>query len=456
MTKRNMPHILIVDDDHSVCFSISLLLKRAGMLSSSVHHARDLEHTIQQDQPDLVLLDMNFTIDTSGKQGLKALDRIREFQPDLPIILMTGWATVDLAVQGMKKGARDFIAKPWDNQQLLQSIRTILSLSGKNKTDISSDTPTDFNRIIGSKNSLRGLIEKAQRVSKTEASVLILGESGTGKELLAEAIHQDSQRANAPFVRVNMGGIPSALFESEMFGHKKGAFTDASTDRVGRFTMANGGTIFLDEIGDLPLASQVKLLRVLQEKTFEPLGSSKTEKVDVRVISATNKNLEAMVAEGTFREDLYYRINLIALELPPLRQRKGDIPLLVRDILQRMAANYDMQLVQVDESAINWLQRQHFPGNIRQLKNVVERAVLLSGKTALKLEDFRPHYQEFDTSAEVLPKVGSLSLEELEIKMIRKALDFHQNNISLTAKSLGLTRSTLYRRLQKYQIPYDD
>lgn len=451
-----MPHILIVDDDQSVCFSIRLLLKRAGMSSSAIHNARSLEATIEKEQPDLILLDMNFTIDTSGKQGLKALDLIRSVQPALPVILMTGWATVDLAVKGMKRGAKDFIAKPWDNKQLLDSIRTILSLTGKNQDQISSQEVTDFDRIIGSKNSLKNLVEKARRVSKTEASVLILGESGTGKELLAEAIHQDSLRTNKPFVRVNMGGIPASLFESEMFGHKKGAFTDASTDRVGRFAMANGGTIFLDEIGDLPLENQVKLLRVLQEKTFEPLGSSKTEKVDVRVISATNKNLEAMVAAGAFREDLYYRINLISLELPPLRQRIGDIPLLVRDILQRMATNYGIDSVEVNESAVNWLQRQKLPGNIRQLKNLVERAVLLSGTFELKLKDLRPYYQEFNESSETLPQVGSLSLEEMEIKMIKKTLAFHENNISLTAKSLGLTRSALYRRLQKYQIPYVD
>lgn len=451
-----MPHILIVDDDQSVCFSIRLLLKRAGMSSSAIHNARSLEATIEKEQPDLILLDMNFTIDTSGKQGLKALDLIRSVQPALPVILMTGWATVDLAVKGMKRGAKDFIAKPWDNKQLLDSIRTILSLTRKTQDLISSQEVTDFDRIIGSKNSLKNLVEKARRVSKTEASVLILGESGTGKELLAEAIHQDSLRTNKPFVRVNMGGIPASLFESEMFGHKKGAFTDASTDRVGRFAMANGGTIFLDEIGDLPLENQVKLLRVLQEKTFEPLGSSKTEKVDVRVISATNKNLEAMVAAGAFREDLYYRINLISLELPPLRQRIGDIPLLVRDILQRMATNYGIDSVEVNESAVNWLQRQKLPGNIRQLKNLVERAVLLSGTFELKLKDLRPYYQEFNESSETLPQVGSLSLEEMEIKMIKKTLAFHENNISLTAKSLGLTRSALYRRLQKYQIPYVD
>ncbi|HKK77569.1 MAG TPA: sigma-54 dependent transcriptional regulator [Saprospiraceae bacterium] len=450
-----MPHILIVDDDRSVCYSIRLLLKRAGMSTAIVHNARDLEQTIEEEQPDLVLLDMNFTIETSGDQGLKALDRIRTFRPALPVILMTGWATVDLAVRGMKKGAKDFVAKPWDNKQLLSSIRTILSLTGKNEASPDAPAISNFDRIIGSKNSLKNLVEKARRIAPTDASVLILGESGTGKELMAEAIHQGSQRADAPFVRVNMGGIPASLFESEMFGHKKGAFTDASADRDGRFKMADGGTIFLDEIGDLPMESQVKLLRILQEKTFEPLGSSRTERVDVRVISATNKNLEKMVAEGIFREDLYYRINLITIELPPLRDRKGDIPLLIQDMLQRMASNYGLVSTSVDEAAINWLQRQHFSGNIRQLKNLVERSVLLSGKSNLSLEDFRPHYQDFDTPADRLPKVGSLSLEEMEVRMIQKALEYHQYNISATSKSLGLTRSALYRRLQKYQIPHE-
>ena len=450
-----MPHILIVDDDRSVCYSIRLLLKRAGMSTAIVHNARDLEQTIEEEQPDLVLLDMNFTIETSGDQGLKALDRIRTFRPALPVILMTGWATVDLAVRGMKKGAKDFVAKPWDNKQLLSSIRTILSLTGKNEASPDAPAISNFDRIIGSKNSLKNLVEKARRIAPTDASVLILGESGTGKELMAEAIHQGSQRADAPFVRVNMGGIPASLFESEMFGHKKGAFTDASADRDGRFKMADGGPIFLDEIGDLPMESQVKLLRILQEKTFEPLGSSRTERVDVRVISATNKNLEKMVAEGIFREDLYYRINLITIELPPLRDRKGDIPLLIQDMLQRMASNYGLVSTSVDEAAINWLQRQHFSGNIRQLKNLVERSVLLSGKSNLSLEDFRPHYQDFDTPADRLPKVGSLSLEEMEVRMIQKALEYHQYNISATSKSLGLTRSALYRRLQKYQIPHE-
>ncbi|GAB5554522.1 MAG: sigma-54 dependent transcriptional regulator [Saprospiraceae bacterium] len=450
-----MQKILIIDDDHSVCFSISLLLKRAGFATAFIHNPKGLNQAIQREQPDLILLDMNFTIDTSGKQGLKALDQIRTIDQQVPIILMTGWATVELAVKGMKKGATDFIAKPWDNKQLLNTVRTILTLKAPQQSTVDTGM-TDFDRIIGSKHSLKKLMETARRISQTDASVLILGESGTGKELLAEAIHQESQRSNQPFIRVNMGGIPVNLFESEMFGHKKGAFTDASTDREGRFAAADGGTIFLDEIGDLPLESQVKLLRVLQEQTFEPVGSSKPQKVNVRVISATNKNLEAMVTSGEFREDLYYRINLIKLELPPLRQRIQDMPILVETFLKKLGQNYGKQGVQIDESAVNWMQRQRFPGNIRQLKNLIERTVLMSGKDRLSLSDFKPYYQDFDSQQTDLPEVGTLSIEEMEVQMIRKALDFHQKNISLTAKSLGLTRSALYRRLQKYQIPYDD
>ncbi len=450
-----MQKILIIDDDQTVCFSISLLLKRAGYKTNFINHPKGLDRTIANDMPDLILLDMNFTIETTGKQGLKTLDLIQKNHPGIPVILMTGWATVQLAVQGMKSGASDFIAKPWDNKQLLSSIRTILDIK-KEKADQDLSQLPDFDRILGQDPRLKHVLETAKRVSQTDASVLILGESGTGKELLAEAIHYASPRNENPFVRVNMGGISSSLFESEMFGHKKGAFTDAYADRKGRFTVANGGSIFLDEIGDLPLANQVKLLRVLQEKTFEVLGSSNTQKVDVRIISATNKNLEEMVAEGSFREDLFYRINLIQLELPPLRQRPGDIPILVNQFLAQIEKNYQKTGVTINESAINWLQRQQFPGNIRQLKNLIERAVLMAPKTKLELEDVRMHYQEYNKANSDLPEVGTISLEEMERQMILKTLAFHAKNISLTAKSLGLTRSSLYRRLQKFDIPYDN
>lgn len=450
-----MAKVLIVDDDQAVCTSLSLLLRRAGYEVKAIHHPRRLEIQLRDWRPDLVLLDMNFSITTTGQQGLKALQLIREWQPTLPVILMTGWATVALAVEGMKLGARDFIAKPWDNKRLLASVKTILALDGEGSTRTSSPG-SDFDRIIGEDPRLRKVLDDARRISATDASVLILGESGTGKELLAEAIHYESHRRDKPFVKVNLGGISTSLFESELFGHKKGAFTDAYADRTGRFALADTGTIFLDEIGDLALPSQVKLLRVLQEQTFEVLGSSRQTRVDVRVISATNKPLPDMVAEGAFREDLFYRINLITLELPALRDRPGDIPLLVQHFVRQIGKNHGRTGMEIGESAVNWLQRQRLPGNIRQLKNILERSILMARDQEIRLSDLQAHYQDSDTQGDPLPQVGDLTLEEMEKKMIRKALRYHQNNISETARSLGLTRSALYRRLQKYQIPYDD
>ncbi len=456
--KNNMeqkPRILIIDDDRAVCTSISLLLKKADAQCQAVYQPRQVLPTIDQFQPHLIILDMNFTIETSGKKGLEMLKAIRKKCPNTPVILMTGWATVQLAVQGMKLGANDFIAKPWDNKQLFTSVKTLLDLHENAAS--TSDGPTHFKHIIGEDPSFRAVLAMAQRVSKTDASVLLQGDSGTGKELFAEAIHYASLRADRPFVKVNLGGISTSLFETEMFGHKKGAFTDAVSDRIGRFELANTGTIFLDEIGDLQPDSQVKLLRVLQERTFEPLGSSQTQKTDVRVISATNKNLEAMIADGTFREDLYYRINLIKIQIPALNQRTSDIPLLAKAFLLNMGELYDRPTLRIDRDALQWLQQQPFPGNIRQLKNLVERTALVSPNNLLTTKEFQQQYHGSTTMGGKihLPAVGSVSLEEMELQMIRKALAFHQHKISPTARSLGITRSALYRRLNKYNIPYE-
>ena len=449
---------MIIDDDPAVSASISLLLKRSGFLPHMVNHPRKVMDKMAEISPALVLLDMNFTIDTSGRQGLKLLRELREKYPKTPVILMTGWATVELAVEGMKSGARDFVAKPWDNKQLLASIRTILAIeSPRALTNAPDRKLTDFDHIIGQTDGFRKVLDLARRVSKTDASVLVIGESGTGKELIAEAIHYESQRAAQPFVKVNLGGISSSLFESEMFGHKKGAYTDAVADRKGRFEMADTGTIFLDEIGDLELNSQVKLLRVLQEKTFEVLGSSKTKRVDVRVVSATNKDLDKMVAEGTFREDLFYRINLIKLEIPPLRERPSDIPLLVDYFIGNLRQMYDRPELMVLAEAKEWLSHQPFPGNIRQLKNLVERAVLVAPNDVLGVPAFKDHMDRPAAASNTLqvPNVGSVSLEEMEVQMITRALQYHNNKVAKAARSLGLTRSALYRRLSKYNIPYD-
>ena len=453
---KNKHHILIIDDDRAVCSSIKLLLKKTGFEVASIHHPREASETIQEFQPDLILLDMNFAIDTSGRQGMNALKEILSEHPKMPIILMTGWATVQLAVQGMKQGAKDFIAKPWDNKQLVASIKTILELNRKQVKKPVESSIKNFEHIIGKSASLLDVLNLAKRVSKTDASVLIMGESGTGKELIAEAIHFESLRADKPFVKVNLGGISSTLFESEMFGHKKGAFTDAVSDRKGRFEMADTGTIFLDEIGDLEHSSQVKLLRVLQEQTFEVLGSSQTKRINVRVVSATNKNLEEMVAADTFREDLYYRINLIKIQIPPLRERKEDIPLLVNFYVENLKEIYGNPELTVNPKALKWLSEQDFHGNIRQLKNLVERVVLISQNKTITAEDFQMHYRGSLKGEKItLPDVGEISLEEMEVKMIKKALAYHRNKISATAKSLGITRSALYRRLEKYGISLD-
>lgn len=403
---------------------------------------------------------MNFTINTSGKQGLTLLKTIREKYPDLLVILMTGWATVQLAVEGMKIGAKDFIAKPWENKHLLASIKSILDLYSTDLSDkIDSNSEIgEMPKMIGSDPAFLQVLNMAQQVAATEASVLIMGESGTGKELLAETIHQLSHRKDKPFVKVNLGGISSSLFESEMFGHKKGAFTDAYDDREGRFSVADGGTIFLDEIGELPLQNQVKLLRVLQEKTFEVLGSSKSQRSDFRVVSATNKNLASLVASGAFREDLFYRVNLITIELPSLQNRSSDIPQMAQHFAQQVCHVYQKKAPYISSETLNWLSKQSYPGNIRELKNQVERTLLLNfNEKEISITHFKKT-KLMGSNPETrikIPEVGSISLAELEISMIKKALNFHNHNISKTARSLGISRSALYRRLDKHNIPYE-
>ncbi len=450
-----MYRILIIDDDQYVCKSLELLLKKNKYEALSVHSPALVLEKVQFFRPQLILLDMNFTIDTSGRQGLKMLDQLVAFDSSLQIILITGWATLQLAVEGMKKGAKDFLAKPWDNQHLLSSVATSLALCAESDTDAPSETTEEH--IIGCSDAFRQVLSKVDKVAKTDASVLITGESGTGKEVIAEAIHQRSKRANAPFVKVNLGGISSSLFESEMFGHVRGAFTDAHTDREGRFAKAQTGSIFLDEIGDLSLVSQVKLLRVLQEKTYEVLGSSKTMRTDVRVISATNRALTSMVNEGSFREDLYYRINLIEISMPTLADRREDIPLLVQYFGKNVCRMYELDPPFIDDRAMLWLQNQSYRGNIRELRNVVERTFLLAQqKRTLEISDFQDNFiRNVSASGDQveLPFIGQFTLDELERRMILKTLNYHHHSITKTATSLGITRSSLYRRLEKYGIP---
>jgi len=454
--------ILIVDDDVAVRASLALLLESAGNKVLTAENAEDALLVIGQQLPDLILLDLNFSIDTSGKEGMELLRSIRQISSAVPVILITGWASIDLAVQGMKLGANDFINKPWNNEHVLQSVNTLLDLRApkpeKHFTRAQLDRQYQFRQIIAEDPAMLSILETIGQVAQTDAAILILGESGTGKELVAEAIHENSLRRGRPFVKVNLGGISSSLFESEMFGHVRGAFTDARFDRTGRFEMAGKGTIFLDEIGELEAGSQVKLLRVLQDRTYEVLGSSKSKTVDVRVVCATNKDLFEMAGAGTFREDLLYRINLITIRLPPLRERKNDIPLLVNFFLGNLKEIYNRPHLKVSETAMKWLQQLDLPGNIRQLKNLVERTILVSRKTELGIEDFSAQLEMAPAkkNAAKLPRVGSFTLEQMEIEMVKQAMNFHQNKISRAAASLGITRNALYRRLEKYKIPFNE
>ena len=445
--------LLIIDDDSGVRSSLSFMLKRAGYQVIAVTGPREAMEVVRSEAPSLILMDMNFTLSTSGEEGLTLLKQVKVFRPDVPVILMTAWGSIQLAVQGMQAGAFDFITKPWNNAALLQRIETALELTATPK-----DTPQEqsgtLNRshIIGKSRGLMEVLNTVARIAPTNAPVLITGESGTGKELIAEAIHINSQRVRQPFVKVNLGGISQSLFESEMFGHKKGAFTDATADRMGRFEMANKGTIFLDEIGDLDPSCQVKLLRVLQDQTFEVLGDSRPRKTDIRVVSATNADLSKMVSEHTFREDLFYRINLITVKLPALRERREDIPLLARRFADRQAEINNLPRTEFSSDALNFLSRLPFPGNIRELKNLVERTILVSGKEVLDAIDFENQYQRHDESVATPSSFAGMTLDEIEKQTILQALERYKGNLSQVATALGISRAALYRRLEKYDI----
>lgn len=446
--------ILIVDDDIAIRHSLGLMLKRARYDVEAVASPGEAMEIVRATTPQLILMDMNFSLTTSGDDGIELLQKVKIFCPDTPVILITAWGSIDLAVRGMRAGAFDFITKPWNNVVLMQRIETALSLSLSRKESVKiehKEETFDRSLIIGRSKAVTDVLSTIERIAKTNASVLITGESGTGKELIAETIHRNSRRAKNSFVKVNLGGISHTLFESEMFGHKKGAFTDASSDRVGRFELADKGTIFLDELGELDLACQVKLLRVLQEQTFEVLGESRPRKVDIRVVCATNADLTKMVAERTFREDLYYRINLITLHLPPLRERREDIPLLVRHFASLATENNNLQKIDVADEAMEYLMRQPFPGNVRELKNLVERAILMSGKSLLTTEDFRLANDILPTQPKNVATTA-MTLDEAERARIIEAMEKYDGNMTQVAASLGISRQALYRRLEKFGL----
>ena len=444
--------ILVIDDDSAIRTSLSFMLKRLKYDVQAVSTPKEAIAVVRSVAPELILMDMNFSLTTSGDEGITLLKQVKIFRPDTPVILMTAWGSIDLAVKGMQAGAFDFITKPWNNAALIQRIETALELNGTKKEEPREDEDGfDRSHIIGKSKPLMDVLETIKRICRTNASVLITGESGTGKELIAEAVHRNSPRTRKPFVKVNLGGISQSLFESEMFGHKKGAFTDASSDRIGRFELADKGTIFLDEIGDLDLSCQVKLLRVLQEQTFEVLGDSRPRKVDVRVVSATNADLRQMVQEHTFREDLFYRVNLITVHLPALRERKEDIPLLARHFADLQCKQNGLPKVDFTPEAMEYLKGLPYPGNIRELKNLVERTLLVCGKETLDASDFKAQ-NIHSTELATLKNIGGLTLEEMERQRILQALEQYGNNLSQVAAALGLSRPALYRRLEKHNI----
>ena len=450
--------ILIIDDDSAIRSSLSFMLKRAKYDVQAVPGPKEAIEIVRSVAPQLILMDMNFTLSTSGEEGLTLLKQVKVFRPDVPVILMTAWGSIQLAVQGMQAGAFDFITKPWNNVALMQRIETALELTSQDKkaeVPVEDNDGFDRSHIIGKSKALMDVLATIKRITRTNASVLITGESGTGKELIAEAVHLNSPRSKKPFVKVNLGGISHTLFESEMFGHKKGAFTDATADRVGRFELADKGTIFLDEIGDLDLSCQVKLLRVLQEQTFEVLGDSRPRKVDIRVVSATNADLRQMVQEHTFREDLFYRINLITVHLPALRERREDIPLLVRHFADKQCESNGLSKVEFTSEAMDYLSRLPYPGNIRELKNLVERTLLVSGKEILTADDFKSQYQH-PIEQKVTTNLQGMTLEEIEKQTILQTLEKYNNNMSQVAVALGISRAALYRRLEKYNIQVND
>ncbi|MFC2119077.1 sigma-54-dependent transcriptional regulator [Bacteroidota bacterium] len=450
--------ILVCDDDPAIRSSLKFLLSKSAYEVDLAATPKEILDKIRLNNFSLVLLDMNFSMMISGDEGLELLQKIRILKPGIPVILITAWGSVELAVKGIKLGAANFITKPWNNQQLIKIIETSISLSDKNDSLMNAKNQSlpklGFSGIIGKDPKLMEILNLVRRVAPTHAPVLIWGESGTGKELIAEALHRLSSRSKSPFIKVNLGGLSSSLFESELFGHKKGAYTDAFADRIGRFEMAHQGTIFLDEIGELDLTSQVKLLRVLQDQTFERLGDSDTISVDVRVICATNRALIQQVNKGLFREDLLYRINLIQIEMPPLRKRRDDIPILAGYFVDKATTAYQLPGKKISRDGIEWLYEQSWTGNIRELKNIVERTVLLSKYDAISAGDFSIAYSS--GSPELIEQQISpgpvKTLEETEKQMILNALADFGNNLTRVAKKLGISRNTLYRKMEKYGI----
>jgi len=450
--------ILVVDDDESVTTSLELLLKQNGFDSVSAATPEAALGVLADRRIDLVIQDMNFSRSTTGEEGLALLHRIRRSHSTLPVVLISAWGSIAIAVEGMKAGAADFVTKPWDNARLIGVVNTTLKIFGAAPAESSDreslDERYEFSEILGRDPALVRVLDHVARVAATDAAVLIHGESGTGKELLANAIHENSVRSAGPLIKVNMGAIVASLFESEMFGHVRGAFTDARRDRVGYFEQADGGTIFLDEIAEVDRTAQIKLLRVLQDQTFQRVGDGTPRRSSFRVVAATNQDLRALVADGIFREDLFYRLNLITLEMPPLRDRKGDIALIAAHHLREVSERYGLADVRLGNDVVRWLAAQSWPGNVRELRHCVERAALMARKPILSRGDFHTSTGAADASrAERLDR-DVLPLDIVEKLMIERAMKQCQRNVTHAAELLGLSRAALYRRLSKHGLEH--
>jgi DNA-binding NtrC family response regulator len=452
--KRENPRVLVADDQSHILEAVELLLKPQGIHVDCVRSPQLLMEALGQADYDVLLIDLNYTRDTtSGQEGIDLLSRIQEFDPRLPVIVMTAWGNIDLAVESIKRGARDFVQKPWENERLIsqirvhaelrQALRQARQLELQNRLLRADGTP-DF---VAAAPAMQPVLDLIARIGPSDANVLITGEHGTGKEIVARLLHAASSRSRMALVTVNAGGLPEGTFESEIFGHVKGAFTDARTDRVGRFELATGGTLFLDEIANVPIRQQAKLLRVLESGELERVGSSQTRRVDVRVLCATNALLDEEVKAGNFRADLLFRINTVEIRLPPLRERREDIPLLAQHFLNRNRMRYRKQVNGFSPAAMQQLIQYAWPGNVRELEHLVERAVLLCRGDDVEPVDFalggtRPTATTFD----------NMSIDDVEAMLIRKMLRRCDGNISQAAEALGLSRAALYRRIEKYGI----
>ena len=456
------PHILIADDQRDVREALRLLLKSEGWNCTTVEGPAEALDAAQKKRFDVALIDLNYTRDTtSGAEGLDLLRELKKGDEELPVVVMTAWGSINLAVEAMRHGAGDFIEKPWDNQRLMSVLGNQRALGRARRRGQRLQAENVLLRgpaaegFIAESPSMQRLLERLARVAPSDANVLILGENGTGKGVIARLLHDASKRSEASFVKVNMGGIPESVFEAEMFGHVRGAFTDAKSDRIGRFELADGGTLFLDEIANIPVAQQPKLLRVLEDGELERVGSSRTMKVDVRLISATNADLSAEVASGAFRKDLLFRLNTVELHLPPLRERGEDIPLLADSFLERFGKRYQREGMRFAASAMNALSAYPWPGNVRELSHAIERAVLMTAGDVLDASSLNLNSGTVAVGAGAMAARignGQVTVEESEKRLVRQALEKTGGNIQRAAALLGLSRPALYRRMEKYGI----